>query len=312
MRINNLEEYKLEKENFDKNPEEFWAKKANSFTWHKKWEEILDWDFHKAHVKWFDGGKLNEIVPMKVAPKDFIVGKENFTVIDPGPAIEEHIKDIVKVCGEDISQILVTHTHPDHSPGAKLLHQRTAAPVMGMYAKYPKHQDRTFKPNKELSEGDEIKEVDHTLIAIHTPGHASNHICFFLEEEKMLFTGDHIMEGSTVVISPPDGNMREYIDSLEKLKALGIETIAPGHGETMRDANAVVDWIVSHRMFREKKVVDAITELNRCTIDELLPKVYDDVGSHLHGIAKSSLEAHLIKLIEEEKVTKDKDIYIWG
>ena len=242
----------------------------------------------------------------------YIVGKENFTVIDPGPAIEGHIKDIVRVCGEDVSQILVTHTHPDHSPGAKLLHQRTAAPVMGMYAKYPKHQDRTFKPNKELYEGDVIKEVDHTLIAIHTPGHASNHICFFLEEEKILFTGDHIMEGSTVVISPPDGNMREYIHSLEKLKALGIKTIAPGHGETMRDANAVVDWIVSHRMFREKKVVDAITELNRCTLDELLPKVYDDVGSHLHGIAKSSLEAHLIKLIEEEKVTKDKDIYIWG
>ena len=242
----------------------------------------------------------------------YIVGKENFTVIDPGPAIEGHIKDIVRVCGEDVSQILVTHTHPDHSPGAKLLHQRTAAPVMGMYAKYPKHQDRTFKPNKELCEGDVIEEVDHTLIAIHTPGHASNHICFFLEEEKILFTGDHIMEGSTVVISPPDGNMREYIHSLEKLKALGIKTIAPGHGETMRDANAVVDWIVSHRMFREKKVVDAITELNRCTLDELLPKVYDDVGSHLHGIAKSSLEAHLIKLIEEEKVTKDKDIYIWG
>ena len=242
----------------------------------------------------------------------YIVGKENFTVIDPGPAIEGHIKDIVRVCGEDVSQILVTHTHPDHSPGAKLLHQRTAAPVMGMYAKYPKHQDRTFKPNKELCEGDVIEEVDHTLIAIHTPGHASNHICFFLEEEKILFTGDHIMEGSTVVISPPDGNMREYIHSLEKLKALGIKMIAPGHGETMRDANAVVDWIVSHRMFREKKVVDAITELNRCTLDELLPKVYDDVGSHLHGIAKSSLEAHLIKLIEEEKVTKDKDIYIWG
>jgi glyoxylase-like metal-dependent hydrolase (beta-lactamase superfamily II) len=183
---------------------------------------------------------------------------------------------------------------------------------MGMYAKYPKHQDRTFKPNKELSEGDEIKEVDHTLIAIHTPGHASNHICFFLEEEKMLFTGDHIMEGSTVVISPPDGNMREYIDSLEKLKALGIETIAPGHGETMRDANAVVDWIVSHRMFREKKVIDAITELNRASLDVLLNKVYDDVDPRLLSIAKYSLQAHLIKLVEEERVTQDKSEFVWN
>ena len=241
----------------------------------------------------------------------YIVGKENFTVIDPGPAIEEHIKDIVKVCGEDISQILVTHTHPDHSPGAKLLHERTAAPVMGMYAKHPKHQDRTFKPNRELSEGDNINEVDHTLTAIHTPGHASNHICFFLEEEKMLFTGDHIMEGSTVVISPPDGNMREYIDSLEKLKALGIETIAPGHGETMRDANAVVDWIVSHRMFREKKVIDSITEASKATIDELIYSVYDDVDKNLYGIAKYSLEAHLNKLIEDDRVLKDEEYYFW-
>ena len=200
----------------------------------------------------------------------YIVGKENFTVIDPGPAIEEHIKDIVKVCGEDISQILVTHTHPDHSPGAKLLHQRTAAPVMGMYAKYPKHQDRTFKPNKELSEGDEIKEVDHTLIAIHTPGHASNHICFFLEEEKMLFTGDHIMEGSTVVISPPDGNMTEYIDSLKLLENYDIDYFAPGHGNFMEEPSKTIQSIIRHRLSRESKVIRCIVDKNNSKIEKII------------------------------------------
>ena len=243
----------------------------------------------------------------------YLIGKKDITLVDPGPNIPEHIEEILKAGSGKIKRILVTHTHTDHSPAALPISQELKIPMFGrLVDRESDWEDETFQPDTVLNHGDVISTDEYSIEVIHTPGHASNHICFFLEEEKMLFTGDHIMEGSTVVISPPDGNMREYIDSLEKLKALGIETIAPGHGETMRDANAVVDWIVSHRMFREKKVVDAITELNRCTIDELLPKVYDDVGSHLHGIAKSSLEAHLIKLIEEEKVTKDKDIYIWG
>ena len=243
----------------------------------------------------------------------YLIGSDDITLIDPGPNDAEHIEKILSLGGEKIKRILVTHTHKDHSPAALPISKKLNIPMFGrLVDRDSEWEDETFVPDTVLNHGDTISTNEYFLETIHTPGHASNHICFFLEEEKMLFTGDHIMEGSTVVISPPDGNMREYIDSLEKLKALGIETIAPGHGETMRDANAVVDWIVSHRMFREKKVVDAITELNRCTIDELLPKVYDDVGSHLHGIAKSSLEAHLIKLIEDEKVTKDKDFYIWG
>ena len=241
----------------------------------------------------------------------YLVGKEEITVIDPGPAMPEHIENIAKACGDDIKQILVTHTHPDHSPGAKLLHQRTAAPVMGMYALHKQTQDKTFKANKVLEDGDEIREIEYTLKAIHTPGHASNHLCYLLEEEKMIFTGDHIMEGSTVVIGPPDGNMKQYIESLEKLKQFDISLIAPGHGNLMKDPKSVVDWIVSHRMFREKKVVDALTEFSKANLDQLVEKVYDDVDERLHGIARASLLAHLNKLIEEDKAISKGEEFHW-
>ena len=241
----------------------------------------------------------------------YLVGTEEITVIDPGPAMPEHIENIAKACGDDIKQILVTHTHPDHSPGAKLLHQRTAAPVMGMYALHKQTQDKTFKANKVLEDGDEIREIEYTLKAIHTPGHASNHLCYLLEEEKMIFTGDHIMEGSTVVIGPPDGNMKQYIESLEKLKQFDISLIAPGHGNLMKDPKSVVDWIVSHRMFREKKVVDALTEFSKANLDQLVEKVYDDVDERLHGIARASLLAHLNKLIEEDKAVSKGEEFHW-
>ena len=241
----------------------------------------------------------------------YLVGKEEITVIDPGPAMPEHIENIAKACGDDIKQILVTHTHPDHSPGAKLLHQRTAAPVMGMYALHKQTQDKTFKANKVLEDGYEIREIEYTLKAIHTPGHASNHLCYLLEEEKMIFTGDHIMEGSTVVIGPPDGNMKQYIESLEKLKQFDISMIAPGHGNLMKDPKSVVDWIVSHRMFREKKVVDALTEFSKANLDQLVEKVYDDVDERLHGIARASLLAHLNKLIEEDKAVSKGEEFHW-
>lgn len=241
----------------------------------------------------------------------YIVGREEITVIDPGPAMPEHIENISKVCGEDIKQILVTHTHPDHSPGAKLLHQRTAAPVMGMYALHKQTQDKTFKAQRTLKDGDELEELEYTLKVVHTPGHASNHLCFILEEEKTVFTGDHIMEGSTVVIGPPDGNMKEYIESLEKLKTYDLEVIAPGHGDLMRDPKSVVDWIVSHRMYREKKVIDVISEISKATLDELVVKVYDDVDEKLHELAKASLLAHLLKLVEEERVVEKGKDYFW-
>ena len=241
----------------------------------------------------------------------YLVGTEEITVIDPGPAMPEHIENIAKACGDDIKQILVTHTHPDHSPGAKLLHQRTAAPVMGMYALHKQTQDKTFKANKVLEDGDEIREIEYTLKAIHTPGHASNHLCYLLEEEKMIFTGDHIMEGSTVVIGPPDGNMKQYIESLEKLKQFDISMIAPGHGNLMKDPKSVVDWIVSHRMFREKKVVDALTEFSKANLDKLVEKFYDDGDERLNVIGGAFLWAHLKKLIEKDKAESKGKEFPW-
>ncbi|MFL2776065.1 MAG: hypothetical protein ACJ0DM_02445 [Gammaproteobacteria bacterium] len=116
---------------------------------------------------------------------------------------------------------------------------------------------------------------------------------------------------STVVIAPPDGNMKQYIDSLELLKEIDLKFIAPGHGNVLENPHSVVDWIVGHRMYREKKVIDSITEASKATIDELIYSVYDDVDKNLYGIAKYSLEAHLNKLIEEDRVLKDQDNYFW-
>jgi glyoxylase-like metal-dependent hydrolase (beta-lactamase superfamily II) len=182
---------------------------------------------------------------------------------------------------------------------------------MGMYALNKEMQDPTFKANKVLEDGDEIIETEYSLKAIHTPGHASNHLCFLLEKENLIFTGDHIMDGSTVVIAPPDGNMKEYLNSLEVLKKIDLKLIAPGHGNLMENPHSVVDWIVSHRMYREKKVVDAISEVSIASLDELLNIVYDDVDKNLLAIAKYSLSAHLNKLIEDERVEIKEENYYW-
>ncbi|GIT61837.1 MAG: hypothetical protein Ct9H300mP20_16640 [Gammaproteobacteria bacterium] len=133
----------------------------------------------------------------------YIVGKEeDLTVVDPGPALSDHIEAIVS-CSSNLSRIVVTHTHPDHSPGVSLLQNKVDIPAYGLITETTKNQDTSFKPEKMLTHGEVIEAKDHKLEVIHTPGHASNHLCFLLKEEKLLFTGDHIMNGSTVVISPP-------------------------------------------------------------------------------------------------------------
>ena len=240
----------------------------------------------------------------------YLIGKEEITVLDPGPAMDSHIDAITSAEGK-IKQIVVTHTHPDHSPGVRLLQERMDVPAYGMLTETSKGQDRSFNPDKILKDGDTFEETEFTLKVVHTPGHASNHLCYILEEEEFIFTGDHIMNGSTVVIGPPDGNMKQYLDSLEKLKQFKLSKIAPGHGEVLDSPHEVAEWIINHRLQREGKVAEALKEATKGNPESLVARVYDDVDSSLFPIAKASLLAHLIKLEEDNIASKEGEDFVW-
>jgi glyoxylase-like metal-dependent hydrolase (beta-lactamase superfamily II)/8-oxo-dGTP pyrophosphatase MutT (NUDIX family) len=228
----------------------------------------------------------------------YVVGEGDLAVIDPGPAIASHVERILEQ--GKIRWILCTHTHQDHSPAAAMLKAATGAQVLGRAA--PEGQDATFKPDFVLESGQRVDLGSIALRAIHTPGHASNHLCYLLEETKMLFTGDHVMQGSTVVINPPDGDMRAYLRSLEKLLGEDIAIIAPGHGYLIGAPHKEVRRLIAHRLGRENKVVHALAKLGEASLDELLPVVYDDVPARIHHVAARSLTAHLEKLAADGAV----------
>lgn len=240
----------------------------------------------------------------------YLIGDEEVTVIDPGPALHEHIEAIIQASA-NIKQILLTHTHPDHSPGTRLLQDNIGVPVFALITESSKDQDITFTPERILIDGEIIANEYYSIEVIHTPGHASNHLCYLLKDEKLLFTGDHIMDGSTVVIAPPDGSMQDYIDSLAKLKEYDLNKIAPGHGELIDEPYAVVDWIIKHRFERESKVIDVLKQHNSGDLNTLVKDIYADVDSMLHPVAKWSLESHLIKLMDEGVVTRKNDKFFY-
>jgi glyoxylase-like metal-dependent hydrolase (beta-lactamase superfamily II) len=225
----------------------------------------------------------------------YLVGIDEIAVIDPGPDLPEHL-DAISGCGGDrIRWIVCTHTHPDHSPGAAGLKARTGAEVMAWDSRDGLEVDR------KLRDGALIEATEFRLLAIHTPGHASNHLCFMLEEERMLFSGDHIMQGSTVVISPPDGNMAVYLDSLAKVRALRMRSIAPGHGHLIEDPRAAVDDYIAHRHAREKQILGLLEASGTTKIDDLVEVIYVDVDPELHPVARRTVHAHLLKLAKEGK-----------
>ena len=226
----------------------------------------------------------------------YLVGENEIAVIDPGPRIDKHIEDIQSEASAAIRWILCTHTHPDHSPGAAPLAEATGAETMGISAPEGKVQDKTFRPDRVLADGDALTTDEFSIRAVHTPGHASNHLCFLHEGERMLFTGDHIMAGSTVVIDPPDGDMKDYLASLGRLKELDLASLAPGHGPVIEEPFELVDWLIAHRMKRESRVIAAMKAHPGQTLWELTPYVYEDVDEKLYRLASRSLLAHLLKL----------------
>jgi len=228
-------------------------------------------------------------------------GHDEVAVLDPGPAdgdTEAHLAAVVAAAGgRRITRILVTHTHRDHSPAVARLQAMTGATTVGRVAEHPGGQDPTFAPDQRPTDGERIEIAPGTTLqAIATPGHASNHVCWLLEEEKLLFTGDHVMQNSTVVINPPDGDMAVYLRSLDRLLSLDLDWLAPGHGFLIAHPAREVQRLVAHRLAREAKVAGALSAAGPSTAAALVPAVYGDVPASRHGIALRSLLAHLLKL----------------
>jgi glyoxylase-like metal-dependent hydrolase (beta-lactamase superfamily II) len=224
----------------------------------------------------------------------YIVGDADLAVIDPGPEIDSHIGLILEL--GRIRWILVTHTHPDHSPAAARLHQATGAIRLGLTPPQGQHQDQSFEPDMVPEDGQRLALACGVIKAIHTPGHASNHVCYLLEEDRIVFTGDHVMQGSTVVINPPDGDMAAYLESLRRLDEEAVDYIAPGHGFLVGDPREMVERLVRHRLLRESKTIGALRVVGPASLEALTPTVYDDVPAFKHGWAARSLLAHLLKL----------------
>jgi glyoxylase-like metal-dependent hydrolase (beta-lactamase superfamily II) len=228
----------------------------------------------------------------------YLVGSGDVAVVDPGPDDPAHrraVEAAAESAGARIRWVVVTHTHPDHAPGAASLARRSGAALVGFDAR------DGFAPDVVATDGWALDAPSFRLVAVHTPGHAGNHLCWVVEGPRVLLSGDHVMHGATVVIRPPDGDMAIYLASLHRLTAMDppLTAIAPGHGRLIADPGGVVAGIVAHRLAREASVADALGAAGSATVDELVAVVYADVDPSLHEIARFSLWAHLRKLAGE-------------
>jgi recombination protein RecT len=240
----------------------------------------------------------------------YIVGDAatGYIVIDPGPNDPAHIERLRQATGGDIRLIVCTHSHADHSPGAAPLQALCAAPkppILGLPSAPTARPASHFVPERVLQDGERLVLQDghgttHTLRAVHTPGHAANHLCLVLEEDALLFSGDHVLNGSTTVVDPPDGNMNAYLDSLDRLDAVcaegGIRFILPAHGHVLGEARAAIAYLKAHRLKREAKIAAAMARLPQGTPEDWLPLAYDDVPQRLWPVAARSLAAHVERI----------------
>ena len=231
----------------------------------------------------------------------YLIGGRRLALVDPGPVDDIQLANFLSAIGEQrLEWILITHTHGDHSPAAMQLQAQTGAELVGLKPPESGHHDRTFKPDRVWSDGEELDCGEYTIELIHTPGHVSNHICYLLKQERLLFTGDHILQGTTSVILPPDGDMGAYLKSLGALQSRSLKYLMPGHGGVMTDPQGEISKLIRHRLQREQKVLSSLRTLDSVELDILVLTVYDDVAEHLIPWAKKTLLAHLIKLQQDE------------
>lgn len=231
-----------------------------------------------------------------------LLGADAVACVDPGPDDAGHraaLLAAIAASGRPLTHILLTHTHRDHSPGSPALAAATGARILGMppLAEDPS-QDRGTVIDTVLKDGDVWTELGWPLRVVHTPGHVENHCCFHDPAEGWVLTGDHLIQGSTVVIIPPHGRLGDYLRSLEKLLPLSPRALLPGHGTVITEAEALIRWTLAHRLQREAKVLACLGRTPEA-LEQLVTRVYDDVPEHLHAVARLSLWAHLIKLAED-------------
>ncbi len=246
----------------------------------------------------------------------YVVGDRDVAVIDPGPRDPAHVGAVLAAIGDrPVRAILCTHTHNDHSPAAAPLAQATGAPVIGCaFLAIDDHGpradapfDQSYAPESVMEEGDAVGGDGWTLRALATPGHTSNHLCFALEQEEALFTGDHVMGWSTSVVSPPDGNMTDYLVSLERLLGRDDRQYLPAHGEPIDDPRRLVRGMIGHRRMREGQILRFLRERGATDVPSMVAEMYRGIDVRLHGAAGRSVLAHLLDLQQRDQVRSAED-----
>lgn len=246
-----------------------------------------------------------------------MAGGPDCAVIDPGPADAAHIEAILAaVAGRRIVAIMCTHTHRDHSPAAAPLATQTGAPIVGcaplmLQVDGPRSDeafDPTYAPDRVLTDGESVAGTGWTLSAVATPGHTSNHLCFALEESGALFTGDHVMGWSTSVVIPPDGDMGDYMASLEKLMAREDVRYHSAHGAAIEKPKQLVRGMIGHRRQRENQILRLLGEAAR-PVSAFIPEMYKGLDPRLIGAAEMSVTAHLLDLEKRGAVRRNADVW---
>lgn len=264
-------------------------------------------------------GELRQLTPLVrrlIAPNGgpftftgtctYIVGQGSVAVIDPGPEDAAHLSALLSALqGETVAHILVTHTHRDHSPGARALKAATGAPIIGcaphwrarpLAAGETAHldaaNDKGYAPDRILADGEALRGQDYALSALATPGHTMNHLCFALAEENALFSGDHVMAWSTSIVAPPDGAMGAYLASLDKLRGRAESVYWPGHGGPVTEPQRFVRALAHHRRQREASILNCLQD-GPCGIPQIVGRIYENLDPRLKGAAALSVFAHL-------------------